>query len=202
MVSFPGALDTFSNPSSSTQLSAAGTPHATQHTDANDAIEALEAKVGITASTPVASTALTGTGTGTSEWKTPVGTELAYGEITANVTTTATTSATATLIVSSGAVTYDGTAVWVEFFSPAVGRGTTFIGLVLYDGAAELGRFGFAYGATDTEQPFLARRKLTPSAGSHTYQVNAYVDAGTGTVTANTGALGQRMPAYCRVVKG
>jgi hypothetical protein len=40
---FPDALDTLNNPSSTDQL----TGHAQQHTNANDAIEALQAKVGI-----------------------------------------------------------------------------------------------------------------------------------------------------------
>ncbi len=44
---FPGALDAFDNPSSNSQLSSATVPHAAQHANANDAIEALQAKVGI-----------------------------------------------------------------------------------------------------------------------------------------------------------
>lgn len=47
-INFPTSLDTLSNPSSGDTLSAV--PHATQHADANDAIEALEAKVGINSS--------------------------------------------------------------------------------------------------------------------------------------------------------
>ncbi len=42
---FPGALDTLTNPVSTDQLSSP--PHAGQHEDANDALEAIEAKVGI-----------------------------------------------------------------------------------------------------------------------------------------------------------
>lgn len=44
-VSFPAALDTFVNPSSSNPQN--NPSHSQQHADANDAIEALEAKVGI-----------------------------------------------------------------------------------------------------------------------------------------------------------
>lgn len=46
---FPGALDNFSNPSPSTRTRS-GNPllrHARQHSDANDAIEAIQAKVGV-----------------------------------------------------------------------------------------------------------------------------------------------------------
>lgn len=49
-ISFPASLDTLTNPSSGDQLSSVTVPHATQHADANDAIEALEAKVGINGS--------------------------------------------------------------------------------------------------------------------------------------------------------
>jgi hypothetical protein len=49
---FPNSLDNFPNPSSTTNLdsSGSGNPplrHSTQHQNANDAIEALEAKLGI-----------------------------------------------------------------------------------------------------------------------------------------------------------
>ena len=49
---FPGALDDFQNPAGSEQLDNAvpGLKHSTQHGNANDALEALEAKVGIDAS--------------------------------------------------------------------------------------------------------------------------------------------------------
>lgn len=45
MVNFPSSLDTLSNPISSDTMSAV--PHASQHADANDILEALEAKVGV-----------------------------------------------------------------------------------------------------------------------------------------------------------
>lgn len=44
--SFPTSLDTFTNPSSTDALDSVSVPHATQHSDLNDAVEALEAKVG------------------------------------------------------------------------------------------------------------------------------------------------------------
>jgi hypothetical protein len=66
---YPASADngtTLPNPtSSSTQASP---DHASLHSNANDAIKALEAKVGTGASTPVVSTLLFGTGTGTSAW--------------------------------------------------------------------------------------------------------------------------------------
>ncbi len=47
-INFPTSLDSLTNPSSGDTLNSP--PHATQHADANDAIEALEAKVGINSS--------------------------------------------------------------------------------------------------------------------------------------------------------
>ena len=47
-VNYPASLDTFTNPSSNSSV--ANPSHSQQHSDANDAIEALEAKVGITGS--------------------------------------------------------------------------------------------------------------------------------------------------------
>ena len=44
--SFPSSLDVFTNPSSTDALDSVSVPHATQHSDLNDAVEALEAKVG------------------------------------------------------------------------------------------------------------------------------------------------------------
>jgi hypothetical protein len=127
------------------------------------------------------------------------GATLAYGEITSPVTVTATTSATADTVVSSGAVTYDGTAVYVDFYAARIQKGTTNISLVLYDGATELGYLGTYSNANDGSPSPI--RKLTPSAGSHTYQVKAFVDAGSGTVSAGAGTSGVFMPAFCRVVR-
>lgn len=43
---YPGALDDFTNPTASDTLNSNTVPHATQHADANDAIEAIEATLG------------------------------------------------------------------------------------------------------------------------------------------------------------
>lgn len=55
MTLFPGALDTFVNPTAYDQQDAVAVPHADQHANANDAIAALEAKVGIDGSGDAAS---------------------------------------------------------------------------------------------------------------------------------------------------
>lgn len=52
---FPGALDTLTNPTGGSNLNTAGVVHADEHANANDAIEALEAKVGVDFSAVVGS---------------------------------------------------------------------------------------------------------------------------------------------------
>lgn len=71
---FPSALPTLTNPTTGSNTNSPS--HAQQHADANDNIEALCAKLGIGAATPVANRLLTGTGVGTSDWSkvSPAGT--------------------------------------------------------------------------------------------------------------------------------
>ena len=52
-INFPGSLDNFTNPTSASPINSPS--HADQHANANDAIEALEAKVGIDGSSVVTS---------------------------------------------------------------------------------------------------------------------------------------------------
>jgi len=44
---FPSSLDSLTNPTASDKLNSVTVPHATQHANVNDAVEALEAKVGV-----------------------------------------------------------------------------------------------------------------------------------------------------------
>ena len=64
-VSFPSSLDVFENPGASAQVSTTVT-HSAHHGNANDALEALEAKVGTGASTPTNNTIFVGNGSGSS----------------------------------------------------------------------------------------------------------------------------------------
>jgi hypothetical protein len=54
-IQFPTALDALTNPTASQAMNASGVEHDVQHANANDAIEALEAKVGITNSADTSS---------------------------------------------------------------------------------------------------------------------------------------------------
>lgn len=66
MTDFPTSIDTFANPSAGDTTAAVS--HAAQHGNANDAIEAIETKLGTGASVPASNTLLRGTGAGTSEF--------------------------------------------------------------------------------------------------------------------------------------
>jgi hypothetical protein len=70
MVNFPASADTLSNPTSSTKTNDTGFFLDVVISTLNDIAEALEAKVGTGASTPVAATALLGSGTGTTTYDT------------------------------------------------------------------------------------------------------------------------------------
>ena len=71
-ISFPTSLDNFSNPASTDSLN---TPsHSLQHTDLNDAVEAMQRKVGVgtaVAGSASAGQVLTISAAGTSTWSTP-----------------------------------------------------------------------------------------------------------------------------------
>ena len=55
MVNFPTSLDALTNPVAGDLLSSVTVPHATQHANLNDAVEALEAKVGVDGSSDTSS---------------------------------------------------------------------------------------------------------------------------------------------------
>lgn len=67
-INFPTSLDSLTNPSGTDSV--ATVSHSSQHSNANDAIEALEAKAGTGASTPVANSIFSGNGAGSSIWTT------------------------------------------------------------------------------------------------------------------------------------
>lgn len=153
---------------------------------------------------PGSGNVVTSTGSGAVAAK-PPGYELAYAEITAAVTgITATTAATAVSIVAAGAVTFDGTAVLLEFFAPQVDNPSS--GRILFEvydvntDTFSLGAVGSA-SATANNTPVRLPRRFTPSAAAHTYGVRAYVTTGTGAVQAGTAATGALPPAFIRITK-
>jgi hypothetical protein len=53
--SYPSTFDAFTNPTASDKTNSATVPHATQHANANDAIEAIQRKIGLSTSGPSSS---------------------------------------------------------------------------------------------------------------------------------------------------
>lgn len=137
----------------------------------------------------------------------PPGHEFDYAEFTSDVTVSATTEAGANTVVTGNAVTYDGaTIVMIEFFSPHVDPQTTAganIWIVLYDGAASVGHWGLAQTPANatTRVPVYLRRRLTPSAASHTYSARAYRGTANGGIAAGAGGNGAVMPGFIRITK-
>ena len=127
--------------------------------------------------------------------------QIAYAELTANISCPANTSAD---VVSSGAVTYDGKPILIEFYAPAldVGAPSGVSYLALYDGATELGWLALAaWGTVGGTTPVLARRRLTPTPGSHTYRIRLGTSNTAGGIRASAGGPGLNLPAYIRITK-
>lgn len=133
--------------------------------------------------------------------------EYTYAQATVGKAVTATVESSADLVVAAPAVTFDGvTPIVVELFTPG-GLAPNVAGAVLYcllyqDGVS-LGRMGAILNnaAVTLVTPMLMRRRLTPTAGSHTFSFAAIVSGGTGNVQAGAGGVGAYMPAYIRILR-
>lgn len=136
---------------------------------------------------------------------TPPGTELAYAVRTTPLTVTVSADASAQEVIAGTAITYDGTPVMVEFFCPSVMPGSAaHVNYSLWDGATAVGILGTSGGGGVSGQPTVpayVKRKITPTAGSHTYRICAagpgspYLSCGTGA------ALTDAPPAFMRITK-
>lgn len=133
--------------------------------------------------------------------------ELDYAEVTSNASITATSEGTADTVISASAVTFDGSTVsLIEFYAysaaPAFDAAGRVLRFWLYDGSSSIGQIGVMIGAAaaDDRKPVLVRRRLTPSAASHTYSIRCSVSAGTAVVYAGPGVGGDSMPMYIRIV--
>lgn len=139
----------------------------------------------------------------------PPGHELDYVEnTTLGLSVTATTEATAQVIVTSSSVTFDGSPVWIEGYAPFWNPNPTagpIIVLVLWDNTAgaSIGKAG-VLGGQSTSNAYgilYARRRITPASGARVYSWRAYVSGGTGSVTGGAGGVGNYMPGYMRIAK-
>jgi len=128
--------------------------------------------------------------------------ELAYAEITASVAVTATSEAGAQTVVTAPAITVDGaTSILIEFsamqLAPPSGQQ---LYLFLFDGSTSLGILTIAVpGSVAAGWPGRVARRLTPSAGTHTYSIRASTSGGTANVIAGAGGVGVFVPAFVRI---
>lgn len=134
------------------------------------------------------------------------GEELAYNEITSTVNITATTVAGANLVIEGTTRTYDGSPVIVEFYSPQVlspasQGGSTLLNL--WDGSTDLGYMGQFKegGGVQGGCAMHARRRITPTAGTHNFRILGWVAPSVGSVVAGVGTANNYAPAFIRVTR-
>lgn len=123
----------------------------------------------------------------------------AFASAAANVTTTATSSAMATVLLTAGPADFAGGVYDVILQSPGVTKGTTNVSLELWvDGVFNQTIVALSVNATAIT-PFYWSGRVSLVAGIHTITVRGFVDAGTGTLTAGTGATGAQPNATLTV---
>lgn len=134
------------------------------------------------------------------------GSELSYVEFTATVGCTGTSAATATTVVTAGAVSFDGaTKVMIEFYCPSYSASSAGVNgkIGLFEDGTNIGvAFDESVGispAANLEAIYVARR-MTPSAGTHTYSWRGWTPAG-GTFSCISGAGGAStdFPGFIRI---
>jgi len=115
---------------------------------------------------------------------------IAQTVLTANVTTTATTSGTATNLMALPRAGYEGGSYRVFLYAHAITRGTTNISVELWVDSV-FGQTVVALStATGVGNPFFWVGLVQLAPGSHLLEFRGFVDAGTGTLVAGTGATG------------
>jgi hypothetical protein len=128
-----------------------------------------------------------------------------YKEFTSTVACTATTEGTANTIVASDSVTFNGDTIEVHFYAPTVsipngGSGT----IILLEDSTVKGIIANYSSNSASSGPegaaCYAVRRLTPSAGAHTYTVKGFVSSGTMNVGANVGGSGSvYVPGFIQI---
>ena len=135
--------------------------------------------------------------------------EVAYAEFTSDVSITATTEGTANTIVTAPSFTADGVSAYlIEFYSVAVEPNSAVagrsVGLWLYQDGASIGSIGTALSQVASITYYatmVARRRIMPAAGTHTYSIRGSCSAVSATVHAGVGGIGANTPGYIRISK-
>ena len=128
--------------------------------------------------------------------------DTAFVAVTSNVSISATTSATGTVVANTGSFSVDGGSYWVDVYTPSLVKGTTNVDLELWlDGAPGTGTLLTTLSGhlAASAIPFFSTVKVSLTGGNHTLRAAGFVDAGTGTFSANNGATGNFPNAWLRV---
>lgn len=88
-----------------------------------------------------------------------------YAQLTAGVSTTATTEGTAASVITGNSVSYDGTEVNIEFFAPVIDNPSSggFVYLLLMEDSTVLDRVPFQAPGASVSLPVFAVCFRTPS---------------------------------------
>lgn len=179
--SFPGSLDALVNPTAADTKDSATVPHAGQHANANDAIEALEAKVGVDGS------AVTTSLDYHAKVALPKG---VLGYSTATVDQTGISTETDLTGLSKAVTVGTGRLVVIEVQVNAartVADGYTVVRIK--EGTTVIQEAFVTPGLAGVAQTFgFSCAPLTPTAGAHTYKVSLARGSGTGTINSNASA--------------
>lgn len=127
---------------------------------------------------------------------------LARATASANVSITHTTSATGDVCLTLGPFTVDNPGTYrVTVYTPSLVKGTTNVDLELWQGTPGTGTLLTTLSGhlAASAIPFNVDVFVTLSAGSNTLKVAGFVDAGTGTFSANNGATGNFPNAFAAV---
>lgn len=128
--------------------------------------------------------------------------DIGFVAVTSNQSITATTSATGTVVATAGPFTVENAGTYyVDVYTPSLVKGTTNVDLELWEGTPGTGTLLTTLSGhlTANAVPYYSSVRVSLGAGSHTLKVAGFVDAGTGTFSANVGTTGNFPNAYVRV---
>lgn len=128
--------------------------------------------------------------------------QLDYATISASATVSASAEGTSVAVITGNSVTYDGSAVVLEFFLPSTIQGTNnmIVNYVVYQDSAVVGQVRSNAGVV-FDTPIYFRVLDTPAAGTHIYKVAVFVSTSSVTLKAGPGGSGNLVNGTLRVVR-
>jgi hypothetical protein len=145
---------------------------------------------------------------GVPAWAYPPGFQWGYDQTTSTVNVVSTTEATPTTIFTCAAHTFDGAPVWVEMggaLRTASSAGGQIVAM-LFESTTEIIRLASSQPQSASQQmttSLVFGAMFTPTAGSHTYILAAFVAGTTGTpfIAGGPGGAAANPPTYLRFTK-